>query len=61
MSDKPKLGSGKRFANLTKSIAKKEDGDNPVAIAASIGSKKYGAAKMAKLSAAGKKKKYGLG
>lgn len=54
---KPKLGSGKRFANLEKSIAKKSDVENPAAVAAAIGRKKYGEAKMAKMSAAGKKKK----
>lgn len=56
MSKKPASGSGKRFANLTKSIAKDSDIENPKAVAASIGRKKYGAAKMAKLVAAGKKK-----
>ena len=55
MPKKPKLGSGKRFANLTKSIAKEGNVENPAAVAASIGRKKYGAKKMAKLSAAGKK------
>lgn len=55
MPKKPKLGSGKRFANLTKSLAKSPDIENPKAVAASIGRKKYGAKKMAKLSAAGKK------
>lgn len=57
MSKQPKLGSGKRFANLTKSIAKNSDIENPAAVAASIGRKKYGAKKMAKMAAAGKKKK----
>ena len=57
MSKKPALGSGKRFANLTKSIAKSSDVKDPAAVAASIGRKKYGAAKMAKLSAAAKKRK----
>ena len=57
MSKKPALGSGKRFANLTKSIAKDSDIKNPAAVAASIGRKKYGEAKMAKLSAAAKKRK----
>lgn len=54
---KPKLGSGKRFASLEKSIAKNSKVDNPAAVAASIGRKKYGAAKIGKLSAAAKKKK----
>lgn len=57
MSKQPKIGSGKRFANLTKSIAKNSDIENPAAVAASIGRKKYGAKKMAKMAAAGKKKK----
>ena len=57
MKKKPKLGTGKRFSSLSKSIQKegksKEQAD---AIAASIGRKKYGAKKMAKLSAGGRKK-----
>lgn len=57
MKKKPALGSGNRFANLTKSIAKNSDIENPAAVAASIGRKKYGAKKMAKMAAAGKKKK----
>ena len=57
MSKKQALGSGKRFANITKSIAKDSDIKNPAAVAASIGRKKYGEAKMAKLSAAAKKRK----
>ena len=54
---KAKLGSGKRFAALTKSIAAKGDVENPKAVAAAIGRKKYGAEKMAKMAAAGKKRK----
>lgn len=46
---KPKLGSGKRFSNLKKSLAKK-GADDPGALAAYIGRKKYGAKKFAKLS-----------
>lgn len=57
MPKKPKLGSGKRFASLEKSIAKESDVKNPAAVAASIGRKKYGEAKMAKLSSAAKKRK----
>ena len=54
---KAKLGSGARFAKVQKSIqkegyTKKEAG----AIAAHIGREKYGAKKMAKLAAHGKKK-----
>lgn len=53
---KAKLGSGKRFAALTKSIAAKGNVDNPKAVAAAIGRKKYGAEKMAKMASAGRKK-----
>lgn len=57
MAKKPKLGSGGRFEELKKSIAAKGNISNPAAVAASIGRKKYGAEKMAKMSAAGRKKK----
>lgn len=43
---KGKLGSGKRFAALKKSIAAKGGAKNPGAVAASIGMKKYGKKKM---------------
>ncbi len=56
MHKKPKLGSGKRFENLEKSVAKKGNVENPSALAAAIGRKKYGTKTMAKLSAAGKKR-----
>lgn len=56
MAKKPALGSGKRFENLEKSIAKKGNVSDPAAVAASIGRKKYGNEKMAKLSAKGRKK-----
>ena len=54
---KPKLGSGKRFAQLKSKLSKKSGVYNPGALAASIGRKKYGAKKFAKLSAAGRKHK----
>ena len=55
---KAKLGSGKRFKDVSKSIQKssgksKEAAD---AIAASIGRKKYGKKKFAALSAKGRKR-----
>lgn len=53
---KPKLGSGARFKKLTGQLQKK-GAQNPAALAAWIGRKKYGPAKMAKMSAAGRKKK----
>lgn len=52
---KPKLGTGARFKALKNKLAKK-GAANPSALAASIGRKKYGAKKMAKMSAAGRKK-----
>ena len=54
---RPKLGSGKRFAELKGSLAKKKGVRDPGALAAHIGRKKYGARKMAKMSAAGRKRK----
>ncbi len=51
---KPKLGSGKRFAQLTSKLSAK-GAKNPKALAAWIGRKKYGAKKFGKLSAMGKK------
>ncbi len=51
----PKLGSGKRFSNLTKSL-KKKGATNPGALTAWIGRKKFGSKKMAKLSAKGRKR-----
>lgn len=50
---KPKLGSGERFANLTKKLSTKGVKD-PKALAASIGRKKFGNKKMAKMAAKGK-------
>jgi hypothetical protein len=54
---KPKLGSGKRFSNLKRSIAARGNVRNPGAVAASIGRKKYGKKRMAKMSAAGRRRK----
>lgn len=53
---KPKLGSGKRFEKLVKALRAK-GAYNPKALAAWIGRKKFGAEKMAKLAAAGKRRK----
>jgi len=49
-----KLGGGGRFAKLEKSLKGKVS--DPAAVAASIGRKKYGAAKMAKMAAAGRRR-----
>lgn len=53
MDKMPKLGTGKRFAALTKSLAKR-DVDDPKALAAFIGRKKYGAKKFQALAAKGR-------
>lgn len=51
----PKLGSGKRFAAIEKKAAA-SGAKNPKAVAAAIGIKKYGEAKMHKMAMAGKKR-----
>jgi hypothetical protein len=48
---KPKLGSGKRFAQLKAKLAHEKGITNPGALAAAIGRKKFGAKKFAKLGA----------
>ena len=58
MKKKPKLGTGKRFKALKDKIKKSGKYEKAAkAIAASIGRKKYGKKKMAKMAAAGKKRK----
>ena len=54
MASKPKLGSGKRFKQLTAKL-KKRGVKNPKALAAYIGRKKYGKKKVSKTSSKGKK------
>lgn len=49
----PKLGTGKRFANLKKQLAGRGV-NNPGALAAYIGRKKFGAKKMGQLAAKGR-------
>lgn len=53
---KPAVGNGKRFQSLTQALAAKPGVTNPAALAASIGRKKYGNKKFAKMGAAGKKR-----
>lgn len=48
--NKPKLGSGERFAELKNKLAHRPGVTNPAALAASIGRKKYGAKKMSALA-----------
>ena len=50
----PKLGSGKRFAEV-EAKAKKSGASNPAAVAAAAGIKKYGVKKMESMAKAGKK------
>jgi hypothetical protein len=52
---KPKLGTGKRFKAVEAS-ARKSGARNPKAVAAAVGRKKYGAKKMAKMAAAGRRR-----
>lgn len=54
--NKPKLGSGKRFA-VIEAKAKKYGAKNPAAVAAAAGIKKYGQKKMTKMAQAGKRRK----
>lgn len=51
---KAPLGEGSRFAAVEKS-AKKGGAENPAAVAAAVGRKKYGQKKMTELSQKGKK------
>ena len=53
---KAKLGSGARFRAVVKS-ARASGARNPRAVAAAVGMRKYGRKKMAKMAAAGRRKK----
>lgn len=53
---KPKIGSGSRFKAVERSAAA-SGADNPAAVAAAIGRKKYGATRMADLAAAGRRRR----
>lgn len=54
MAKSMKLGGGGRFARLKKELKGKVD--DPAAVAASIGRKKYGAAKMGRMAARGRRR-----
>jgi hypothetical protein len=54
MKNKPKLGSGTRFKQLTSKLAKRGV-KNPKALAAYIGRKKYGKKRFQQLAAKGKR------
>jgi len=51
---KAKLGAGGRFAAV-EAAAKKSGAKNPAAVAAAMGRKKYGAKRMSKMAAKGRK------
>lgn len=51
---KARLGSGERFAALSRSLEAK-GADNPKALAAWIGARRWGRSKMQKMAAAGRK------
>jgi len=59
MSDepKPKLGSGERLKQLKAKLSRIPGIQSPGGLAGWIGRKKYGAAKMAKMSVTGRKRK----
>ena len=53
---KKPLGEGSRFKAMAR-VAKAAGAKDPKAVAAMIGRRRYGAKKMAKMAAAGRKKK----
>lgn len=53
---KPKLGTGTRFQRLANSLARSGKVDNPDAVAAAIGRKKYGNKRMQSLAKKGKER-----
>lgn len=56
---KPKLGSGGRFKQLESKLAQKPGVEDPKALAAAIGRRKYGAQKMATMATKGRARKSG--
>lgn len=56
MTDRMAPGGGGRFAKLEGKLAKRKGVENPGALAAYIGRRKYGAAGMAKMAAAGERR-----
>jgi hypothetical protein len=54
---KPPLGSGQRFAQLSQKLSQQPGVTDPAALAAVIGAKVHGRAKMQQLAAKGKRKK----
>jgi hypothetical protein len=56
MAKSMRIGGGGRFAKLKGKLAKKYGEKRAGAIAAAVGRKKYGAKKMAKMAAKGRKR-----
>lgn len=56
MEKSNKIGGGGRFQALKSKLAKGGKVSDPGAVAAAIGRNKYGAKRMAKMSAAGRKR-----
>lgn len=56
LAKKPPLGSGERFRKLKKELAK-EGAENPGALAAWIGRKKYGKKRFQELAVKGRRRK----
>ncbi len=55
MAKKPPLGSGERFKQLTREL-KRKGVENPEALAAWIGRRKYGKKRFQELASKGRKK-----
>lgn len=55
MAKKPRLGSGERF-KAVEEAARRSGAQDPAAVAAAAGIKKYGKAKMQKMATAGRKR-----
>jgi hypothetical protein len=53
---RPPVGTGERFEQLSGKLAHRKGVRDPKALAAAIGRRKFGAAKMAAMAAAGRKK-----
>ncbi len=56
MADSMKPGGGRRFKQLEGKLEHRKGVDNPGALAAYIGRRKYGAQRMAQMAAAGERR-----
>jgi len=54
MANKPPVGTGQRFYQLTRALAQRPGVHDPAALAAYIGRRKYGAARMGQMAAKGR-------